>query len=133
MKLPLVAHWALRVEKEPGQGDDNDPLTWNYFAIVGKLDENGQRQLRYDRRQFHPTYLGPLGKTTQSEENIDWLGRDLVRKAEPYQLILNDCQVFVKNLWIHIDDYTAPWEDPYAKYSDHSTELGYPRPERPFY
>jgi hypothetical protein len=62
------------MQKEPGQGDDNDPLTWNYFAIVGKLDENGQRQLRYDRRQFHPTYLGPLGKTTQSEENIDWLG-----------------------------------------------------------
>ena len=62
------------MQKETGKGDDDDPLTWDYFAIVGKVDENGVRQFRYDRRQFHPTYFENLGKTLLSLNEIDLRG-----------------------------------------------------------
>lgn len=62
------------MQKERGKGDTSDPLTWNYFAIVGKLDANRIRHFQYDRRQFHPDYYQYVGMTTFSDEAIDWYG-----------------------------------------------------------
>jgi hypothetical protein len=62
------------MQKDRAKGNIKDPLTWNYFAIVGKLDANGIRQFQYDRRQFHPDYCQYLGMTTYSEDDIDWYG-----------------------------------------------------------
>lgn len=143
------------MQKETRKGDDDDPLTWDYFAIVGKVDELGVRQFQYDRRQFHPTHFQNLGKTLQSSDDIDlrgvfylifsipgvldlipfrFVGRGLVKEADPYQLILNNCQSFVIKLWFSIDDCNPPWEEPDSPqilYPDSRTWYPDSRPSMP--
>ncbi|KAI6826307.1 hypothetical protein KC332_g11897 [Hortaea werneckii] len=35
ISLPAtVSHWAMRIEKVPGKGRENDIRTWKYFGLV---------------------------------------------------------------------------------------------------
>lgn len=88
--LPFATHWALRVEVNmeryywqcsidnkakiiqsvERQGDINDPNTWEYYAIVGKLDPNGIRKFQLDLRRFQPTHYEWYGSTKMSPGEV---------------------------------------------------------------
>jgi hypothetical protein len=72
-----------QLQKIQGGGDNINPLTWNYYAIVGKIDESGQRMFRFDDRQFQPTYFIDIGKTVQGPESIAQIG-EFDRKVNEY-------------------------------------------------
>ncbi|KAL4894284.1 hypothetical protein BDV59DRAFT_176165 [Aspergillus ambiguus] len=117
--LPEIAHRALRIEvrflpscidiiqytsktknvqKAPGEGDNNDPLTWDYHAIVGKRDESGERKFQYDRRQFQPTHFKEAGSTSLSVEEVESQAHNKVQQAQSYHLLMNNCQTYVYDM-----------------------------------
>ncbi|KAI9885128.1 MAG: hypothetical protein M1823_003097 [Watsoniomyces obsoletus] len=103
---PKVAHWALRVEREPGNGDWKDESSWQYYGL-----RQTNNICYLDTKSFRcPDGRDRLWDTWTEFDlaGIETCAQHLTDEAGEYKLFGNNCQNFTANLLTLIISRACP-------------------------
>ncbi|KAI6862969.1 hypothetical protein KC323_g5236 [Hortaea werneckii] len=102
ISLPAtVSHWAMRMEKLPGRGRENEIRTWTYFGLAN----SDGKKCELDETEWEVLYSPECrvcGSSNEKDDKIRYMALSAMAKFGDYDLMTNNCQDFALFLFLTV-------------------------------